>query len=216
MIKKIISIAFSLLLITNMLVPEAGANKSKVKRYYMTATDHINVRQTPSIKGKKLGLISKGSKVYIMAYSYNEWMPVEYKGKKAYVSAKYLKYVNQPNGKWVGNYKHNFSGTGNGLDLLIYKQTSNKIYFGFSYYGRKDSNGNWVYSSKDQFGSASLKNGKAYYSSNGCKITFTYSKIDKQYNTKDNIYTYTNGACGMLEDGSMDQDMGGYAGGYIW
>lgn len=58
-------------------------------------------------------------------------------------------------------------------------------------------------------GSAKLKNGKGYYSSNGCKITFKY---EKGYQKKYMVSTSTNGACGMLEDYSEKATNEGYYG----
>lgn len=197
MIKKLLVVLLTVTLFFLTVSIRDVEAKSNVKQYYKKAEVNLNVRQSASINSKKLGVISKGSKVYVMAPSYNKWVPIQYKGKKAYVSSKYLKYVEIRSSKWVGSYTHSFSGSGNGMDLLIYKQTDSKIYFGFSNYGREDSKGYWNYSSTDKMGSAKLKNGKGYYSSKGCKITFKY---EKGYQKNYMVSTYTNGACEMLEE----------------
>jgi|GEM_PF-4344157 len=60
------------------------------KQFKGTSTADLNVRSGPSTKYKKLGLLKKKSVVTVKG-SKNGWYQITYKGKKAYVSAKYIK-----------------------------------------------------------------------------------------------------------------------------
>jgi hypothetical protein len=68
----------------------------KLKLYYKTTTDILNIRKTPGIKGKDIGNIPKGKKVIILKENYKvlngyTWDYVLYGTKKGYVANKYLK-----------------------------------------------------------------------------------------------------------------------------
>lgn len=60
---------------------------------YKTTTN-LNVRSKPILEKKYiLGVLNKGSVVYITGKSENGWFPCIYKGGNAYVSADYVKEV---------------------------------------------------------------------------------------------------------------------------
>jgi len=55
----------------------------------------LNVRGTPSTKGKIIGKISRNSKVNYTNYS-STWVKIKYKNKTGYVSKKYIKAISVP------------------------------------------------------------------------------------------------------------------------
>ncbi len=59
-------------------------------------TDSLNVRSGPGTNYSKLGKLSKGSKVGVISES-NGWSKINYNGKEAYVSSKYLNSISQNN-----------------------------------------------------------------------------------------------------------------------
>lgn len=60
------------------------------KQFKGTSTVDLNVRSGPSTKYKTVGLLKKNTIVTVIGSS-NGWYKVSYKGKPAYVSAKYIK-----------------------------------------------------------------------------------------------------------------------------
>lgn len=60
------------------------------KQFKGTSTADLNVRSGPSTKYKKLGLLKKNTAVTVTG-SKDDWYKISYKGKTAYVSAKYIK-----------------------------------------------------------------------------------------------------------------------------
>lgn len=60
------------------------------KQFKGTSTADLNVRSGPSTKYKKLGLLKKNTAVTVTG-SKDGWYKISYKGKTAYVSAKYIK-----------------------------------------------------------------------------------------------------------------------------
>lgn len=60
------------------------------KQFKGTSTADLNVRSGPSTKYKTVGLLKKNTVVSVIGSS-NGWYKVSYKGKAAYVSAKYIK-----------------------------------------------------------------------------------------------------------------------------
>ena len=54
-------------------------------------TDNVNVRQTPSTEGKKLGKIRAGSTIQIIEKQSDGWTKIQYDGKEAYVKSDYVK-----------------------------------------------------------------------------------------------------------------------------
>ena len=59
-------------------------------------TDSLNVRSGPGTNYSKLGTLSKGSKVGVISES-NGWSKINYNGKEAYVSSKYLNRIPENN-----------------------------------------------------------------------------------------------------------------------
>ncbi|WP_051525096.1 SH3 domain-containing protein [Exiguobacterium artemiae] len=60
------------------------------KQFKGTSTADLNVRSGPSTKYKKLGLLKKNTAVTVTG-SKDDWYKISYKGKTAYVSAKYIR-----------------------------------------------------------------------------------------------------------------------------
>ncbi|MFJ7850796.1 SH3 domain-containing protein [Peribacillus sp. NPDC097206] len=92
--KIIIAFALILSIITPFLTSFAEA---ATKTYSATVkADKLYVREKASTKSKKLGTLNKGKKVTVYVKNNNGWSTIKYKYKnkdrKAYVSAKYLKY----------------------------------------------------------------------------------------------------------------------------
>ncbi len=56
----------------------------------MYATTTLRVRQTPSAEGKQVGKLEASAKVAITAAKFGDWQQINYEGKPAWVSAKYL------------------------------------------------------------------------------------------------------------------------------
>ncbi len=59
-------------------------------------TDSLNIRSGPGTNYSKIGTISKGSKVGVISES-NGWSKINYNGKEAYVSSKYLNSISPNN-----------------------------------------------------------------------------------------------------------------------
>jgi D-alanyl-D-alanine carboxypeptidase len=63
-----------------------------------TTTVNLNVRLGPSTKYTILGNIKKGEQVDVKSSAVNGWYQILYKGKKGYVSSKYVKITNKKEG----------------------------------------------------------------------------------------------------------------------
>ena len=56
---------------------------------YQTTTD-LNVRSGPSSKYNSIGVILKGENVFVLDESNSQWFKIDYNGKNAFVSSKFL------------------------------------------------------------------------------------------------------------------------------
>jgi N-acetylmuramoyl-L-alanine amidase len=59
------------------------------------AADNLNVRVSPSLSGKVIGKLAKGTKVSVRSQE-NGWAVIDYKGQAAYVSSQYLSFTASP------------------------------------------------------------------------------------------------------------------------
>lgn len=58
---------------------------------YMTSTEYLNVRPTPSTAQARIGVIEKGGKVHVVGKYSNGWYRIAYNGGYACVCGDYLK-----------------------------------------------------------------------------------------------------------------------------
>lgn len=86
----------------------------------MITTDILNVRETPSITGKKVGQLNKGVSIDVKSVL-NGWGEIVYNGKKAYVSAQYLQ---QPT---VTSAKEVYKVTGSSVRIRKQPNTASPI-----------------------------------------------------------------------------------------
>ncbi|MDI3235973.1 SH3 domain-containing protein [Exiguobacterium antarcticum] len=69
-----------------------NSTTSTFKQFAVVTTDALNVRQARSASAKKMGQLSKGTKVTVLG-SKAGWYTIKYKGKTGYISSKYTKKV---------------------------------------------------------------------------------------------------------------------------
>lgn len=71
---------------------QGGVSEGGPSSYMVTAKSGLNVRSGPSTSYKRLGGLVCGTKIEVSAIE-NGWASIQYSGKTAYVSAKYIKQV---------------------------------------------------------------------------------------------------------------------------
>lgn len=77
--------------------PQDGTSGGGPSSYMVTAKSGLNVRSGPSTSYKRLGAFVCGTKIEVSAIE-NGWASIQYSGKAAYVSAKYIKPVDGQGG----------------------------------------------------------------------------------------------------------------------
>jgi uncharacterized YkwD family protein len=88
----LVSLATAAMLTLSPMLPNAHAQTNAVTQAEVKGTvtaSFLNVRSMPSTSGAKLGVLSKGMVVSVKRAA-NGWAEINYKGKTAYVSSKYL------------------------------------------------------------------------------------------------------------------------------
>lgn len=70
--------------------PQGSVSEGGATSYMVTAKSGLNVRSGPSTSYKRLGAFVCGTTIEVSAIE-NGWAAIQYKGQKAYVSAKYIK-----------------------------------------------------------------------------------------------------------------------------
>lgn len=95
--RKIVNLVLSLSLVTSSFVGMSFYSSEQVEAatlgtYEVTASS-LNVRAGAGTNYKSLGSLKKGTKITVTAKAKNGWYQFTYKGKKAYVSNKYVKKV---------------------------------------------------------------------------------------------------------------------------
>ncbi|ECC0312018.1 C39 family peptidase [Listeria monocytogenes] len=73
-----------------------AASKETTLKKTMITTSNLNIRLTDNTKGKIIGWYKNKTKIQVLAKTANKWYRVNYKGKKGYVSGRYVKAVNTP------------------------------------------------------------------------------------------------------------------------
>ncbi|HHP9239474.1 TPA: C39 family peptidase [Listeria monocytogenes] len=73
-----------------------AASKETAYSKTMITTANLNIRLTDTTKGKVIGWYKNKTKIRVLAKTANKWYRVSYKGKKGYVSGRYVKIVNAP------------------------------------------------------------------------------------------------------------------------
>lgn len=209
--KNLFKIVIAFALILSVITPfSTSTAEAATKTYSATVkADKLNVREKASTNSKKLGTLNKGKKVTVYVKNNNGWSTIKYKYKnknrKAYVSAKYLKFSSNVK-KWAGEYTHGSSGSGMGAELTIKNLIKSSFDFIISEYGRSDSTGEWVYTTHKLKGKANVKNGVGYYNKNGCSIVFDYV-TKAPYVNKNAVYTDVSGSCKVGDIGDESRDL---------
>ncbi|RFU61315.1 SH3 domain-containing protein [Peribacillus glennii] len=140
----------------SILVPFSSKTEAATLSATVTAAK-LNVRDKPSTakSTKILGTLKKGTKVVVYSKTSNGWSEIRYKGKKAYVSSKYLS--SNSNEHWIGNYyfERNDKGGKWRLWMTIKNQKNGK----FDYYLKSEyyQKANGMYYVEDYFGTANYK-----------------------------------------------------------
>lgn len=104
--KQLLKLSIVFVLILGIFIPTATSVDAATTYSATVNADILNVREKASTKSKKVGSLKRGNKVTVYNKLSSGWSEIRYKGKKAYVSTKYLKFstsltVNQH------NYKNN-------------------------------------------------------------------------------------------------------------
>lgn len=90
--KKIILWQISLALLLSLFLIQPSVAEASTTYSGVVNTDLLNVRAKPSSSSEKVGSLKKGTKITVYEKNKNGWATIQYKGKKRYVSAKYLNY----------------------------------------------------------------------------------------------------------------------------
>lgn len=91
--KKTLFILFQLVFVFNI--------NAQILRYTSTQT---YLRAKPNFSSKKVATVSKGAKINLSKTYYKEWIPINYKGQKAYLYSGFLTSKN-PNSNYL--YRNN-------------------------------------------------------------------------------------------------------------
>ncbi|MBC1374198.1 SH3 domain-containing protein [Listeria sp. FSL L7-1699] len=94
-----------------------AASKETTLKKTMITTSNLNIRLTDNTKGKVIGWYKNKTKIQVLAKTANNWYRVNYKGKKGYVSGRYLKLVNSNSVKPKTTVKKNID-----LNVPLLKQ----------------------------------------------------------------------------------------------
>ena len=68
----------------------SSSSYKKVDQYLYVSVNSLNVRIGPGTSYEKIGVLSRGSKVHVIATGNNGWSKIEYKGNTRYVSSNHL------------------------------------------------------------------------------------------------------------------------------
>lgn len=71
---------------------ECNAAEGSFPAWYETTT-YLNVRVANNAKSSKIATLAPGTQIKVDHITFNDWAAVEYSGKRAYVSVKYIRYV---------------------------------------------------------------------------------------------------------------------------
>lgn len=126
------------LVITSLFIGDSNHNKAKAstKTTYTVTTSTLNVRTGPAKKYKRLGTVSKGTKLSIINKQSNGWYKIKYKKRSGFISGKYVK-VN----------KNNFtsSKTISGTNFVNVKKLDNSIIVDLRYNTMNNFTGERIY-----------------------------------------------------------------------
>jgi len=128
---------------------DPNAVTSMDKYGYVTANDGLNVRDSGSKEGNKIGLLGKGTGVEITGQCASGWYQIKYNGRIGYVCNDYIKLGEKPApGSWLwpiaaSNVTSNFGPRGS-LQLTN-GRTSGSFHYGVDISG---GGGNAIYAAK--------------------------------------------------------------------